>query len=68
MKQRVQDRGKGVSVMRTPQEPKKNLIVSGQFAAICGVNKQTLLYYDKIGLFSPGYKGENGIRYTIRDR
>lgn len=49
--------------MRTPQEPKKNLIVSGQFAAICGVNKQTLLYYDKIGLFSPGYKGENGIRY-----
>ncbi len=47
-----------------PSPPSKNaLIVSGQFAAICGVNKQTLFYYDKIGLFSPVYKDENGFRY-----
>lgn len=47
-----------------PSHPPKNgLIVSGQFASICGVNKQTLLYYDKIGLFSPCYKDENGFRY-----
>ncbi len=44
----------------SPQNP---LIVSGQFASICGVNKQTLLYYDKIGLFSPCYRDESGFRY-----
>lgn len=49
--------------MRSPQDSKSGLIISGQFAAICGVNKQTLLYYDKIGLFSPCLKDENGFRY-----
>lgn len=49
--------------MAHPGSPQNPLIVSGQFAAICGVNKQTLLYYDKIGLFSPCYRDESGFRY-----
>ena len=49
--------------MYPSQSPKTGLIVSGQFADICGVNKQTLLYYDKIGLFSPCLKDKNGFRY-----
>lgn len=42
-------------------------LTAGQFAALMGINKRTLLYYDNIGLFSPAAKGENGYRYyTLR--
>ena len=41
----------------------KNNFTTGEFAKICNVNKQTLIYYDKIGLFSPNIKAENGYRY-----
>lgn len=34
-----------------------------QFAKLHNVNKRTLHYYAKIGLFSPNYKGENNYRY-----
>ena len=34
---------------------KKNFS-TGEFAKLCGVSKQTLIYYDKIGLFKPDYK------------
>jgi len=40
-----------------------NHFTTGEFAKICNVNKQTLIYYDKIGLFSPSIKAENGYRY-----
>ena len=30
-----------------------------------GVNKQTLLYYDKIHLFSPEYVDDMGYRYRL---
>lgn len=36
---------------------------TSQFAKLHGLNKRTLHFYDKIGLFSPLYKGENGYRY-----
>lgn len=40
---------------------------TSEFSKICKVNKQTLLYYDQIGLFSPMYKNEKGYRfYSIR--
>ncbi|MFC6289031.1 MerR family transcriptional regulator [Levilactobacillus angrenensis] len=35
----------------------------GEFARLTGVKKQTLLWYDKIGLFSPAEVGANGYRY-----
>lgn len=38
-------------------------LTTAQFAKLHGVNKRTLHYYDTIGLFSPGTKGENGYRY-----
>ena len=39
---------------------KENLYLTiAQFAKLHNVNKRTLHYYDKIGLFSPNYKGEN---------
>lgn len=36
---------------------------TGEFARILGVKKHTLFHYDKIGLFSPALKKENGYRY-----
>lgn len=43
----------------------KNLgkLTIAQFAELHNVNKRTLHYYDKIGLFSPKNKGENHYRY-----
>lgn len=38
-------------------------ITTGEFAKLCKVNKQTLFYYDQIGLLSPILKNEKGYRY-----
>jgi DNA-binding transcriptional MerR regulator len=38
-------------------------LTTGEFAKLCRVNKQTLFYYDQIGLFSPILKNEKGYRY-----
>lgn len=35
----------------------------GQFAALHGINKKTLMWYDEIGLFRPKIVKENGYRY-----
>jgi len=48
--------------------PTKEFLTSGLFARICGVNKQTLLYYEKLQLFSPCQKDENGRRYYSSDQ
>lgn len=44
---------------------KKNgkYLTTGEFAKLCKVNKQTLFYYDQIGLLSPIFKSEKGYRY-----
>ena len=34
-----------------------------QLASFYSIKKDTLLYYDKIGLFSPSFRNENGYRY-----
>ncbi len=34
-----------------------------QFAKFCGTTRQTLQYYDKIGLLHPALTGEQGYRY-----
>lgn len=40
---------------------------TAEFAALCGVKKDTLLHYDHIGLLKPQKVGGNGYRYyTIR--
>jgi DNA-binding transcriptional MerR regulator len=36
---------------------------TGQFAALYGVSKRTLMYYDSIDLFKPAVVKENGYRY-----
>lgn len=36
---------------------------TGEFARHFGIKKDTLFYYDKIGLFSPAEVGDNGYRY-----
>lgn len=36
---------------------------TAEFAALCGVKKDTLLHYDHIGLLRPRRVGENGYRY-----
>lgn len=39
------------------------LFTIGQFAAIHGVTKKTLMWYDEISLLKPAVVGENGYRY-----
>lgn len=42
---------------------KSNLLTIGQFAALHGINKKTLMWYDEIGLFRPAaVNPENGYR------
>ncbi len=36
---------------------------TGEFAKLCKVNKQTLIYYDQIGLLSPAMKDDKDYRY-----
>lgn len=38
-------------------------LTTGQFAELMEVSKHTLFYYDKIGVFQPALKKENGYRY-----
>ncbi|QCR31106.1 MerR family transcriptional regulator [Lysinibacillus sp. SGAir0095] len=38
-------------------------LTTGEFAKLCKVNKQTLFYYDQIGLLTPLLKKDNGYRY-----
>ena len=38
-------------------------LTTGEFAKLCKINKQTLFYYDQIGLLSPILKNEKGYRY-----
>lgn len=42
---------------------KINHIPISEFASLTNVSRQTLIYYDKIGLFKPDYKNESGYRY-----
>lgn len=45
-------------------EKKNKLLTIGQFAALHGINKKTLMWYDEIGLFHPAaVHPENGYRY-----
>lgn len=41
----------------------KHSFKTAEFAALCGVKKDTLLHYDHIGLLKPQRVGENGYRY-----
>jgi DNA-binding transcriptional MerR regulator len=41
----------------------KKYLTTGEFAKLCKVNKQTIFYYDQIGLLSPVLKNEKGYRY-----
>lgn len=42
---------------------KGNFLSISEMAQIHGISRQTLIYYDKIGLFSPEFVDENGYRY-----
>lgn len=45
-------------------DEKSKLLTIGQFAALHGINKKTLMWYDEIGLFKPAaINPENGYRY-----
>ncbi|MEO4052542.1 MerR family transcriptional regulator [Solibacillus sp. CAU 1738] len=47
-------------------EQNDKLFTTGEFAKLCKVNKQTLIYYDQIGLLSPAVKNDKGYRfYTV---
>ena len=45
-------------------DKKSHFLTIGQFAAMHGINKKTLMWYDEIGLFRPSeVNPENGYRY-----
>lgn len=44
-------------------EEKQHYFTAGELANIFGISKQTLLYYDRMGLFSPAFVSENGYRH-----
>ncbi|GLB61434.1 MerR family transcriptional regulator [Cytobacillus sp. NCCP-133] len=41
----------------------RKYLTTGAFAKLCKVNKQTIFYYDQIGILSPAKKNEKGYRY-----
>lgn len=41
----------------------KEYLTTGEFALLCRVKKDTILYYDEIGILKPDYFAENGYRY-----
>lgn len=46
---------------------KNQTFTIGQFAALHGINKKTLMWYDEIGLLKPAFIRENGYRcYTFK--
>ena len=46
---------------------KTRYLTIGQFAALHGINKKTLMWYDEIGLFKPAsINPENGYRYYTK--
>ena len=49
-------------------ESTRDGLLAGEFADLCGVSKDTLLYYDKIGLFSPQLVADNGYRVYSLDQ
>ena len=42
------------------QRKKEKYFTTGEFAAYFGIRKDTLFYYDRIGLFQPEGVGDNG--------
>ncbi|MCL2331864.1 MAG: MerR family DNA-binding transcriptional regulator [Actinomycetia bacterium] len=40
----------------------KGLLSIKEFSQLTGIKQSTLRYYDKLGIFSPAYRGENGYR------
>ena len=47
----------------------KDMFLAGELAKLQKISKQTLLFYDKIGLFKPSYiDPENGYRYYSADQ
>lgn len=50
-------------VFKKLNETNVKFFTTGEFAKLCKVNKQTLLYYDQIGLLSPVLKSDKGYRY-----
>lgn len=44
-------------------EKNEKYLSSGEFAKLCKVNKQTLFYYDQIGLLTPVFRNEKGYRF-----
>lgn len=45
------------------QRPGRIRFTTGEFSKLTGIPKQTLQFYDKIGIFSPAIRLDNGYRY-----
>lgn len=45
------------------KEEHAGLFTTGQFAKLCGTTKETLFYYDELGILKPVKVAENGYRY-----
>lgn len=43
-------------------------LTPSEFSSISGLSKQTLLFYEKKGIFFPAYKDEKGYRFYSLDQ
>lgn len=41
----------------------KNYYKISEFAALCGLSRDTLLHYDRIGILKPAFVAPSGYRY-----
>lgn len=47
---------------------KKGYFTTGEFAKLCRTTKETLFYYDTIGILKPDHVGTNNYRYYIAEQ
>lgn len=45
------------------KEKEKDYYTAGELAKLFHIPKQTMLYYDKMGILKPEFVAENGYRY-----
>ncbi|MBS5284842.1 MAG: MerR family transcriptional regulator [Clostridiales bacterium] len=50
------------------KEKKNNLLMISEFSKIAEVSRKALIFYDKIGVFSPVYTAPNGYRYYSHEQ
>ncbi|HCG27556.1 MAG TPA: hypothetical protein DE060_15985 [Lentisphaeria bacterium] len=55
----------GLKNRKNGQNMSQKYLTAGEFASLCGVKKDTVFYYDEMGLLKPFLVDERGYRYYV---